>query len=149
MNFERRQDSRKRDIARVMLAAQALAFLYMSLHAAVTALAYKFSGFGEALLTFVTLGFGDLYWAVRWFMEGGQTQIAVVAGAAATACFASWLGRPYFNRWANALTAGMLSDAADELERITASRPQPGDTTHDEAPGGPPDRDRADGGPQA
>lgn len=129
MSFEARQDARKRTIEHVKLAAQVLAAGYMALHIAVTALAYKLAGVTEAVFTFMTLGFGDLYWAVRWFAQEAQGTSALVAAAAAGSCFTSWIARPFFNRWINGFTSGMLSDTAEEIDRIIANSDGPGDTT--------------------
>lgn len=122
MSFETRQAARKRTIDRVVLAYKMLGLVYMALHIAVTALAFKLGSAGAALLTLITLGFGDLYWAVSWAASGGFAWQAAVAFLAAVLCFVSWLIKPYFNRWIATFTSEMLSDTAAEIEQITRQR---------------------------
>ncbi len=122
MTFETRQSTRKRTLDRVMSAYKMLGLVYMALHMAVTALAYKLSGAAAAVLTLVTLGFSDLYWAVTWAASGAYAWQAVVAFCAAVLCFFSWITKPYFNRWIATFTAEMLSDTAAEIEQITRQR---------------------------
>lgn len=118
MTFENRQQNRQRTLARLQLAAQALGLFYLALHGTVVALAYKLTGAGEAFLTLITLGFGDLYWAIQWVRESDHLLIASLAAVSAATCFASWAMRPLFNRWAGQFTAQMLADTATELEKI-------------------------------
>ena len=119
MTFETRHAARQRTIDRVVLAYKMLGLVYMALHIAVAALAFKLSGASAALLTFVTLGFGDLYWAVTWASSGDYPWQLAVACFAAALCFFSWITKPYFNRWIATFTAEMLSDTATEIEHIT------------------------------
>lgn len=130
MSFESRQAARQRTIDRVVFAYKMMGLVYMALHIAVAALAFKLSGPGAALVTLLTLGFGDLYWAATWAMTGGYEWQAVVAFCAATICFFSWATKPYFNRWIATFTARMLSDAAAEIEQITKHS-----SSEDDAPG--------------
>lgn len=134
MSFETRQAARKRTIDRVVLAYQMLGLVYMALHAAVAALALKLSSAGAAMLTLISLGFGDLYWAVTWFASGDYAWQAVVAFCAALLCFVSWLTKPYFNSWMADFTSEMLSDTAAEIEQITRQR-NAGDTAADRRDG--------------
>lgn len=122
MSFETRQADRKRTIDRVVLAYKMLGLVYMALHAAVAALAFKLSSAGAAVLTLISLGFGDLYWAVAWAASGEYAWQAVVASCAAVLCFVSWLTKPYFNRWMAEFTSEMLSDTVAEIEQITRQR---------------------------
>ena len=119
MSFESRQAARQRTIDRVTLGYKMLGLVYMALHLAVCALAFKLSGAGAALLTLIGLGFGDLYWAVTWASAGGYAWQAGVAFIAAALCFFSWATKPYFNRWMQTFTAEMLSDTAVEIDKIT------------------------------
>ena len=119
MTFETRHAARQRTIDRVVLAYKMLGLVYMALHIAVAALAFKLSGASAALLTFVTLGFGDLYWAVTWASSGDYPWQLAVACFAAALCFFSWITKPYFNRWMQTFTAEMLSDTAVEIDKIT------------------------------
>lgn len=131
MSFETRQAARKRTIDRVVLAYKMLGLVYMALHIAVTALAFKLGSAGAALLTLITLGFGDLYWAVTWAASGGYAWQAAVAFLAAVLCFFSWLIKPYFNHWIATFTSEMLSDTAAEIEQITRQRNTDGDDRSD------------------
>ncbi len=121
MGFDARQDRRRVVLERVMLAAQALAVVWLSAHALITWRAWESDGFLAALLTLVLLGFGDLYWGLRWGYEG-DWWIAGVALAAAAVCFVSWAVRPMFNRWIGSLTVEMLEDFSDELGRMAKDR---------------------------
>lgn len=116
MTFESRQAARRRTLDRVIIAFKMLGLVYMALHLAVTVLAYDLARAGTAVLTFVSLGIGDLYWAVTWMREEGRLAIAAVASVATALCFISWGTRSAFDRWANAFTADMLSDARVELK---------------------------------
>ena len=131
MSFETRQAARKRTIDRVVLAYKMLGLVYMALHIAVAALAFKLGSAGAALLTLITLGFGDLYWAVSWAASGGYAWQAAAAFLAAVLCFFSWLIKPYFNRWIATFTSEMLSDTAAEIEQITRQRNMDGDDRSD------------------
>lgn len=131
MSFETRQATRKRTIDRVVLAYKMLGLVYMALHIAVAALAFKLGSVGAALLTLITLGFGDLYWAVTWTASGGYAWQAAVAFLAAALCFFSWLTKPYFNRWIATFASEMLSDTAAEIEQITRQREADGDDRRD------------------
>lgn len=134
MSFEKRHEARTSRLGVLVTFFRALAIAYLSLHAAVAWFAYQATGLVEALLTFVLLGFGDLYWAVRWWPgeDVGQTVLAL---AAALICFTSWLTRPLFNRWINSFTADMLKDMTSEIERtIEGRKEEPGaDAGHDAA----------------
>lgn len=127
MSFEKRQAARQRSIDRVVLAYKMLGLVYMALHIAVAALAFKLSGASAALLALLTLGFGDLYWAVTWTASEDYPGPAAVACFAAALCFFSWITKPYFNRWIATFTAEMLSDTAAEIEQITRQREADGD----------------------
>lgn len=118
MSFEARNDQRRRLLDRIILAGQVVAVLYLATHALITWRAYEIDGGVAAFLTFVLLGFGDLYWGLRWAYEGGIPWIAGLALAAAALCFASWATRGMFNRWAMKFTATMLEDLGSELGRM-------------------------------
>jgi hypothetical protein len=133
MSFESRQRARQRTIDRIVLGYKMLGLVYMALHITVAALAFKLSGASAAVLTLLTLGLGDLYWAVTWGAAGEYPWPAAVASFAALLCFFSWGTRPYFNRWAAQFTSQMLSDTAAEIEQITQTR-KSGDAADD--PGG-------------
>lgn len=129
MSFEERQKARTSLLGVLVTFFRALAIGYLCLHAAVTWFAYQATGLFEALITLVLLGFGDLYWAVRWWPgdETGQTILALIA---AFVCFASWLTRPIVNRWMNRFTIDMLRDVTSEIGRSAEARldePEPDD----------------------
>lgn len=79
-------------IQRVLLL---LAVVYLGAHAWVVYHAFNGAGFVAALATLLTLGFGDLYWAV-YASEPATSQIALLAALMA---FASWLSRPWSTRY--------------------------------------------------
>jgi hypothetical protein len=118
LSFDTRHAERKRILDRIILAAQVVAVLYLATHALIAWRAYATDGILAAAMTFVLLGFGDLYWGARWAYEGDEPRLAAVALAAATLCFASWITRPMFNRWAMRFTADMLDDFGSELKRM-------------------------------
>ena len=110
-----------------------LGLVYMALHLAVVALAFKLNGAGAAFLTLITLGLGDLYWAVIWALAGGYAWQSSVAFLATALCFFSWATKSYFNRWMHNFTAQMLSDTAAEIDILT--RQQPNDDEANLPPG--------------
>lgn len=116
--FEHRQARRKIIIERVMLAAQILAVLYLALHALIAWRAYEIDGVTAAILTFVLLGFGDLYWAVRTVQDGAALDYAALCFLTAGICFASWLTRGMFQRWIATFTTDMLDDFCQEMQSI-------------------------------
>jgi hypothetical protein len=118
MSFDTRQSQRKRILDRIILAAQVAAVLYLATHALIAWRAYEIDGIASAILTFVFLGFGDLYWGLRWAYEGADLRLAAVALGAAAVCFTSWATRGMFNRWAMRFTADMLEDMGSELGRM-------------------------------
>ncbi|MEQ1670004.1 MAG: hypothetical protein ABL893_04015 [Hyphomicrobium sp.] len=118
MSFDARQATRKRQLERLVLVFQAVAVAYIAMHLAIVWLAFGHAGAVSAFVTLVTLGFGDLYWLIRWAQELGLTGETYVAAAAALVCFASWITRPMFNRWAAGFTKDMLADTAQELKSI-------------------------------
>ncbi len=118
MNFDARQLHRKRILDRIILAAQVVAVLYLATHVLIAWRAYEIDGIWSAALTFVSLGFGDLYWGLRWAYEGADPWLAIVALAAATLCFASWATRGMFNRWAMKFSTTMLEDFGSELGKM-------------------------------
>lgn len=122
MTFESRHDERRRVLERLQFAAKILAVFYLSLHFAVTVLAFKLGGAWQALVTLVALGFGDLYWAAAWAHEEGRGSITLIAAVSAVTCFASWLLRPAFDRWARSFTADMVADTVQEIDKITMDR---------------------------
>jgi hypothetical protein len=142
MSFEARHAHRKRILDRIILAAQVVAVLYLATHALIAWHAYEIDGVLAALLTFVLLGFGDLYWGLRWAYEGGEPWLAAVALAAAALCFASWATRPAFNRWAMSFTADMLEDVGSEIGRMREetetidAEKTPGNSNDSDPPGG-------------
>lgn len=115
MGFEERQAERHKLLERAMLAAQAVGVLYLAAHAGIAWMAYGEDGVVAALLSLGLLGFGDLYWGLRWAMQEGRGALAGVALGAAAVCFASWALRPRFNAWAMRLTGEMLGDLGKEL----------------------------------
>lgn len=117
MGFDERQAERHKRLERVMLAAQAVGVLYLAAHAGISWMAFREDGVVAAIVSFMLLGVGDLYWGVRWTMEG-RGVLAGVALAAAAVCFASWVFRPRFNAWANQLTVEMLGDLGEEIGRM-------------------------------
>lgn len=119
MSFDDRQARRKRIIDRVLLTSQVVAVLYLAIHLNVTYLAWAEDGWINAAITLVTLGFGDLYWAGRWLMSNGGTAAGLIALLAALLCFASWIFRPWFNRWISTFTIDMLEDTNAEFDRMT------------------------------
>lgn len=95
--------------------------VYMALHVAVAALAFKLSGTGAAVQTLLALGFIDLYWAV--VCDVGQLRMAGCRGDHRRChLFFSWATRPSFNRWIATFTARMLSAVADEIEKFGKGR---------------------------
>lgn len=124
MNFDNRQNQRKVILDRIMLAAQVLAIVYLAAHALITWKAFEVDGIIAALLTLVLLGFGDLYWGLRWAWEGQFPWQTTVALVTATLCFASWATRRRFNRWMNQFTIDMLQDFGDELKTISTQADQ-------------------------
>lgn len=136
MSFDHRQEQRKRILQRAMLYFQALAFAYLAIHAAVAWLAYKADGVLVSFGTLITLGFGDLYWLIRWGRELGAVPESYLAGVAALVCFASWITRPLFDRWVARFTREMLADTADELSAISREAASLKDCEGDQAPPG-------------
>lgn len=128
MGFEERQAQRHRVLERVMLAAQAVGVLYLAAHSGIAWMAYREDGVVAALLSLGLLGFGDLYWGLRWAMQEGRGALAAVALGAAAVCFASWALRPRFNAWALRLTGEMLGDLGEEIDRIRGAAQQSGTT---------------------
>lgn len=118
MTFEHRHAGRMSLLKRLIVIFQAVAVAYLALHAAVTWFAYQQDGALNAIITFLTLGFGDLYWAIRWLRDGGLTGEAAVASVAALVCFASWITRPMFDRWAARFTHDMLADSSREIGKF-------------------------------
>jgi hypothetical protein len=118
--FEGRQDRRRKVLARIILASQVVAVLYLGVHGLITWRAYEADGVLAAILTLVLLGFGDLYWAIRWFYEGAAPDMASLALLAAIVCFVSWATRGLFDRWARDFTVEMLQDFGKELDQIKA-----------------------------
>ncbi len=122
MSFELRHARRMRVLKTLIVLFQAVAVAYLAMHAVVTWLAYQQSGALNAVLTFLTLGFGDLYWAIRLVREagmtGGMTGEAMVACAAAAVCFTSWVTRPLFDGWVSRFTQGMLADTTKEIGKL-------------------------------
>lgn len=80
--------ARLETIRRVLLL---VAVVYLALHIWVSYRALVDSGVLTGIATLLTLGFGDLYWAV-YGADGSLRQPALVAGVMA---FASWLSRPW------------------------------------------------------
>lgn len=117
MSFDERHQRRKIILDRVMLASQVFAVFYMAIHLMVVWEAYNDRSGLAALATFVTLGFGDAFWAIHWLQFEGATARMLVAATAAVACFTSWLTRPMFNRWINSFTIDMLKDFGTELDQ--------------------------------
>jgi hypothetical protein len=95
LTFEARHADRKRILDRIILAAQIVAVLYLATHALISWRAYAIDGILAALLTFLLLGFGDLYWGLRWAYEGEEPWLAAVALGTAILCFASWQRAPF------------------------------------------------------
>jgi hypothetical protein len=122
MGFDERQAERYRLLERVMLAAQSVAILYLAAHVGIAWMAYREDGVVAALVSLVLLGFGDLYWGLRWAMQEGRGALAGVALTAAAVCFASWVLRPRFDAWARQITAEMLTDLGNELDRVRLDR---------------------------
>lgn len=118
MNFEARSARRSQVLERIILASQVVAVLYLATHVLIAWSAYKEDGVAAAILTLILLGFGDLYWGVRWAYEDGASWQAGAALAAAVLCFLSWGFRPIFNRWAANFTIDMLEDFTGEIDRI-------------------------------
>jgi hypothetical protein len=118
MSFEARHEQRKRLLDRIILAGQVVAVLYLATHALIAWRAYEIDGAASAVVTFVLLGFGDLYWGLRWAHEGRDPWIAGLALAAAALCFASWATRGMFNRWAMKFSTTMLEDFGSELGKM-------------------------------
>lgn len=127
MSFEDRHAERKRILDRIILASQVVAVVYLATHALIAWRAYEADGIWAAVITFVLLGFGDLYWGLRWAYEGGEPGLAAVALAAAALCFTSWATRGMFNRWAMTFTADMLDDFGSELKRLRDETEEFGD----------------------
>lgn len=118
MSFEARHEHRKRILDRIIIVAQVVAVLYLATHALIAWRAYEVDGIVAALLTFVLLGFGDLYWGLRWAYEGAGTWLVAVALTTAALCFTSWATRGMFNRWMMRFTVDMLEDVGSELGRM-------------------------------
>lgn len=127
MTFEQRQTARIAVLSRLVVVFQAVAIGYLALHATVSWLAYREAGGGAALVTLLTLGFGDLYWLVQLARRYGLTSETAVAVAATLICFASWLSRPAFNRWVANTERELLSDAAHEIGMLTVTPDGEGD----------------------
>ncbi len=126
MKFQTRQEQRRRLLERVVLASQVLAAGYLAVHALISWRAYEEQGAASALLTFVLLGFGDLYWALRWLYEDYGHGTGWVALVTAGVCFASWVLRPWYNAWIMSLMIEMLEDFANEH---SSSAPDQSDAT--------------------
>ena len=142
MNFDARQLHRKRILDRIILAAQVVAVLYLATHVLIAWRAYEIDGIWSAALTFVSLGFGDLYWGLRWAYEGADPWLAAVALAAAALCFTSWATKGMFNRWAMKFSTAMLEDFGSELGKMR----QEAETIDPEIAPGEGDDDKPGGG---
>lgn len=118
MTYKLRQQARVQLLERMAFAFRALAIAYLAMHAVVSWFAYQASGLSEAVLTFVLLGFGDLYWALRLLRDGNDMQAAVLALVTAIVCFGSWMLRPMLNRWVARFAADMLADADSEISKV-------------------------------
>ena len=127
MSFDARQAQRKKILDRIVLASQAVMVLYLAMHTLIAYAAFTIDGVVAAVLTFVLLGFGDLYWGLRWAYEGDAPWQATTALAAAAVCFTSWATRGMFNRWATSFTIDMLDDFSDEMKRMSKDLGEPED----------------------
>ena len=122
MDFDTRQHRRRVILDRIVLAAQILAVVYLATHALIAWQAWQSDGVIASLLTLILLGFGDLYWGMRWSYEGDAPWLGGVALAAAAVCFTSWTMRGIFNRWMSGFAVEMLEDFGEEVGRITKDR---------------------------
>lgn len=115
------RDAARRRRQRVLAILQwgfgAMAAVYLSLHAIVTWYAYLETGVGGAVLTLVTLGIGDLWWAVQAFRMGDRALLALTASAAGVA-FLSWSTRGYVNAYLMKLAMADLDDLGVAIDRL-------------------------------
>lgn len=85
----------RRKLAAIQRVLLLLAVVYLGAHAWVVYHAFNSTGVVAALATLLTLGFGDLYWAI-YASEPATSQLALLAALMA---FASWLSRPWSTRY--------------------------------------------------
>ncbi|MEO1544982.1 MAG: hypothetical protein AAFR75_13340, partial [Pseudomonadota bacterium] len=80
----------------VMAALIVLGVIYVGLHVWVSYAAGVDVGWVTGVITFITLGFGDLYWAWAWWSRADIPNEANAAFYAAIMAFISWGTRPWF-----------------------------------------------------
>lgn len=114
MNRSEIASSRLETLQRVFLF---YALLYLALHGWVSFEAYARHGFLAGLATLLTLGFGDLYWAVTWgFADPGAGYVGTGAVAAAAMAFLSWGMRGYVDSYLMRLGAEAIGEALNRIE---------------------------------
>ncbi|MDX2257556.1 MAG: hypothetical protein NW205_01440 [Hyphomicrobiaceae bacterium] len=118
MSFDERQSARRRHLDLLNTVFLGIAVLYIGAHALIAWRAYAIDGILAALLTFILLGIGDLYWGLRWFYEGGRPVEAAVATGVGVFYFASMAAKPWINAYLMKFTVGMLEDFGGELDTI-------------------------------
>lgn len=98
-----------------------LGIAYVALHAWVSLTAYLSSGVMAGIVTFITLGFGDLYWAFTGLGDPAVNRTDWYVALAATAmAFLSWGTRPMTTRYLMRLVSEAYRSAASS-ERPAAT----------------------------
>jgi hypothetical protein len=94
--------------------------VYLALHAWVSGAAYVAAGVLAAIVTFITLGFGDFYWAFTGLGDPAVHRADWYVAVAATAmAFLSWGMRPWTNAFLMRLGADAMRDAFDEVRPVS------------------------------
>jgi hypothetical protein len=116
-----------------------LGIVYLALHGWVSLTAYLSSGVLAGIVTFITLGFGDLYWAVTGFGESPANRADwSVAFAATVMAFLSWGTRPFTQQYilGLALQAMRQPEAATRIRGAPPRANENRGAVDDQRPGG-------------
>ncbi|MDX2289647.1 MAG: hypothetical protein NW217_12600 [Hyphomicrobiaceae bacterium] len=117
-SFDERQMRRDRWFGLLQSLFMAMAVAYLVAHSLLTWHVYATNGVLAAGLTFVTLGLGDAYWAIRLLADEGASAQALAALATATFYFGSLAAKPWVNRYLARLGADMLDDFGREIATL-------------------------------
>lgn len=114
--------------------------VYLGLHLWVTFAAFLQAGWLAALATLVTLGFGDLYWAVMWWSDASVGRSRDAAVAAAALAFLSWGSLPFTTPYLLSLGIDAMRSPeiteAPRAERESPAASHRGATADRQPPGG-------------
>ncbi len=143
-----RPNPARRRFWRIQAILVLLGIIYLALHCGVTYFAYLAAGPVPAAVTFVTMGFGDAYWAWAWWNAEPYEYARALAFNAAIMAWASWLARPWTGpalaKLALAAHKAEFADPRDIIEPRETER----ETSHeryDRKHGAHPDTDRTGG----